>query len=427
MLTAVFGEKIGQLGSKAVPVVGWVLFAAQIVHTAAKIGPTLRIMGYAANAAAAVQLWSAYSSVAAETKSGHVDGTELGSFNEALSTNLTGSKNDRADATTTPLYGLIFGTHVIGSKSPYTCEGGTKVTSGSTCPNEKLDRGNAVTNQLSSIVDSVPGLVGLADVINLVNDLIGDLTSGAFDIACNLTDPPCKSVVNAAGSKIAQLTTWFAEVLVPSPITKEMSGGRIFDMMAAGADVAANSACRILLGCTLLTKQQVADIRNQELTQEKTAFESRPMFARIFSTDTPYSLVSRLAIAMPSDMLTGVSNAFTSIASDPLGHLASSFSSIFASDKAFAAPTPFDDPFGVLQYGYPAPPTDDSENYWNQKCQGDYKTPWLSAQQESPNTGEPVATTTNRCMLIENALQGAGGAFDASLLPSNSLTPDPAQ
>jgi hypothetical protein len=109
--------------------------------------------------------------------------------------------------------------------------------------------------------------------------------------------------------------------------------------------------------------------------------------------------------------------------SNPFGAITGEFSNIFAGNKAFAA-GPIDDPFGVIQMGYPSIPSD-PETYWDQHCQGDFTTPWLNSQQQDPNTGEPVPTSTNPCLLIQGFMQSAGASLDTSLLPASSLNADP--
>ncbi|HEU4966798.1 MAG TPA: hypothetical protein VFT53_04935 [Candidatus Saccharimonadales bacterium] len=432
VLTAVFGENIGKLGTKAVPIVGWVLLAAQVISLADKLGPMVRWMGYAINAAAAVNMYMTYSTVSSETKSGHMDSVELGSFVQSLTTNMSGSANNQVDATATPLYGALLGGGAPGA-SNYTCNDGSSVQNGQVvCPEEKLDRGNGITDAITNIVNFVPGLTGLAHIINWVNDLIGSITGAVMEGACNtvLNIPPnspgsCPNVVKQAGQYVGQFVNWFIGVLLPSPFSQDMSGGRSFDMITAGADVAANKTCQVQLGCAKLTNQQIADIRSTAAAEDQAMFDRQPIFARMFSTTSPYSLVSRLAVAMPGTMPQAAIR-LGALIDNPIKTLASAFGNVFATNKAFAAPGPMDDPFGVVQYGYmPNQIPNDPETYYNTHCTDQTNVDWMTSLPQDPNTGEPLATTTNACLLIESAQQAAGSMFDSSLAPQGAINPDP--
>lgn len=431
VLTTVFGEQIGRLGVKAVPVVGWVLLAAQVISLADKLGPTVRWMGYAINAAAAAKLYATYSTVSAETMSGHIDAAELGSFVDSLSTNMSGSPNNQVDATTTPLYGALFGD--AASTTKYTCNDGNPVPQGQViCPEEKLDRGNDIADRITSIVNFVPGLTSLAHIINWANDIIGAVTGTVLETACNtiLNVPPgapasCPNTVKQAGQYVGQFTNWFTNILLPSPFTTDMSGGRTFDMVIAGADVTANKSCQVQLGCAKLSDQQIADIRSKAVAAEKEAFDQQPVFARMFSTSSPYSLVSRLAVAMPSS-LPQASSCLVSMIANPLRTLGSVFGNIFGGSRIFAAPAPMADPFGVVQYGYlPSQIPDDPQAYYTAHCTDQTDIDWMASLPQDQGTGEPLATTPNPCLLIKDTLSATGSLFDSSLAPQGASNPDP--
>jgi hypothetical protein len=446
-----------EAAGSAIPGVGWVILLAQVISAAGNAGNVYTALRYAIVAEAAVQLYSMYNTVASEIKSGHVDPTEVGSFTNALGTNLSGNSTDQLDATQTPLYQNLYGSTQGGgtpTSSTYKCNNGSSVPAGKlVCPEESLTANSGVLSGLSNTINTIPGLTGLASVISsifngaiggllshipVVSGLVGTISGAIIDIVKAI--PGVSGLISLAEQSASKLI----DGLIQSPFTNNMSGGRTFDMMAAGADVSYNQSCRVQLGCAQLTNQQVATIRNQQLNEEKTAFDSQSMFARIFSTTSPYSLVSQLAMALPTNVPTAINNTLASIVSDPLGKLGSVFSSIFASDKAFAAVPNQPDPFGVVQYGYTQVPTD-PETYWDDYCQPqdpDQTDPSLvanqteanwengtdgyQAQQPDPSTGEPLVTTTDPCLLIESAVQSNGAMFDTSLAPPNSLTPDPA-
>ena len=430
-LASVFGEETAKLGTKAIPIVGWVLLAAQIISIADKVGPTIRIMSYATTAAAAVHLYMMYRTVDSEMKSGHVDPTELGSFTQALSTNMSGSSTDQVDMTDTPLYGALFGGNTDPSKSKYRCNDGSQIPEGQlVCPEEKLDRGSGVTDAISSIANIVPGLTALAHIVDVVNAGVGWLTGHTFDLACNtlFNIPPggfasCPKTVQRAGAYVTQFSNWFINQLVPSPFTNDMSGGRTGDMLAAGADVAYNKDCQVNYGCAKLTNQQVADIRNQMLSDQKTSFEGQPMLARLFSTSSPYSLISQLAVSMPGSLTIAANDLATTI-SAPVSTVSSMLTNVFAGSRVFAAQQPIDDPFGVVQYGYTADQIpSDPETYWNVHCQGDFRTQFFNGATEDTNTGEALNATPEPCLLIQSMSQATGTLFNPALAPADTLNP----
>jgi hypothetical protein len=441
-------ESAAAAGEAAVPIVGWVLLGAKVEADLARIGPALRVLGYASSAAAAVSMWSTYSSVASEMKSGHTDSTEVGTFTQSLDSNINPNSRDDSDATSTPFYNELYGDGSSNANSSYRCNDGNKVPAGQVvCPEEQLDSGNRVANSISYWTN-IPVITGAADFVNTVfnNGILQPVFSvlvDTFGLACHAI-PGCESAMSALQQGFGQIISWLAGKLIASPFTgpdaqpnnPDISGGRTFDMMAAGADVSYNTSCRVQLGCQALSPQQVATIRNQQLDNEKAQFDSQPFFARMFSTSSPYSLVSRLAVAIPStNPLTAFGQWFSDFISNPFSQIATVFSSVFASDKAFAATPAAPDPFGVVQYGYLASDpvftnstfANDPETYWQQNCQNNATTlSWINNQNDvDPDTGESEPTTTEPCLLIQSSVQSAGVLFDTSLAPPNSLNPDP--
>src|SRR5213079_3294568 len=101
--------------------------------------------------------------------------------------------------------------------------------------------------------------------------------------------------------------------VVPNPFGTNMSGGRTFDMMAAGSDVSGNDYAHTGLGGRQLNDQQVAETINQQQEQAKQGFDRQSLFARMFSTDSQYSLVSKLALAMPLSRQAVIQNGFASL------------------------------------------------------------------------------------------------------------------
>jgi len=464
----------GEATAKAVPVVGWVLLIARVINSVQTIGPTIRYLSYAANAAAAAQLFTMYQTVASESKSGQIDATQLGSFNTALDTNLSGAASDQASATQTPLYQSLMSNTNTGSQTSflgslaggsafadstsntkaYTCDDGNPVPSGQiVCDEEKLDRGNSFATKLSdsmhSITSKIPGFNTLLKVVNTVGNAVGSVFGKVFSGACSAADDaipfasPCHDALNAISAQAAKFMNWLIQKLVSSPISDNMSGGRIFDMMAAGADTVYNSSCQENLGCAHVDDATAINIQNSYLQQQKDTFSHQSLFARMFSTDTPYSLVSQVALAMPGSLSGAGNQLASSLTSNPFGVFSRFFSGIFSPSHASAALS--QDPFGVPQAAYtPDQIPKNPSKFWNDNCingpEG-WDSPddtngseldvsqWINNPDnasQDPNTGMVLFKKPNRCMLIVASLQSSGGAFDSSLIPDQNTSSDTA-
>jgi len=448
-------QAAGDAAADSVPGLGWVLAIAQVINTIHNAAQSYTKIRYAVTAAAAVKLFMSYSSVSSEIQSGHVDPTEVGSFTNSLGTNISGSNTDQLDASQAPLYQYL-NNGTMNNKLPtnpaYKCANGDPVPSGQlVCQEESLTANNGVLGSLDSVVSAVPGLTTVAGAISFISGIItGSITSipgvgwvvGELgSIAGGLLNALCTTNLGCVLLK-NEVASWVPTIIghiVQTPFTDNMDGGRTYDMMAAGADVSNNDSCREQLGCARLTTQQAATIQNQQLTSEKMSFDNQSMFARVFDTSSPFSLVSKLAAVMPTNIPVAINNTASSILSNPLGTIASVFSNIFTSDKAFAAIPAQPDPFGVIQYGYePSQIPSDPENYWNANCQTQdpgqtnldtltsvIQMNWENTQQQDQTTGESVATTPSPCLLILSTIQSDGAMFDTSLAPAGSLNPDP--
>jgi len=441
---------------KAVPYVGWVFAGADVINVLNHAGPAIKKLSYATNAAASVQLFMTYSTYADEIHTGEVDPRVVGSFNDSLGsgnkgTDVDPAKGGTANAEITPLYqdimnnkqsrarnitlndGLFKSASAaapytsVYPKGSYTCDGDKPVPEGKkVCDEEVLGKGSTVADDVSAAFDQ-PGMAELsflAEQVGKVSGVVGDVANKILQKIPG---------VEAAGDKMAELINPIMENLInkviPDPFGTSMSGGRTFNMMAAGADVAGNEYAQNGLGGQKLTNEEVAQIRNEQLQNKDQEFARKSFYARTFDTDSDQSMVSRVAIAMPFGKQSQMQSGFASLA-NPLKTVSSGLASMF-SGRAFAEVDVQDDPFGVVQYGYPEGTIpDDAEAYWDANCVDDgvkgYKNDnsWYQAAADSEpdeKTGMPVNTTTNPCMLIKAATGALGGAYDQSNLTEEDL------
>ena len=455
-------EKVGlsEVSSQladAAPVVGWINFGSTLIASADKIGPAIKKISYASNAAAAVSIYMTYRTYADEIHTGNVDPTEVGSFINTLSDGVSANTTDSqvggtAAAEETPLYGYLMGSNSINTpttvssiayprayaasstpiNSNYKCADTNQVPSGKlVCSEEILGQGSAAADNVHSFF-ALPGISIIRDVATAIHGFtsgISTIIGKAFSLLPGF-NTITGLINNALGPVISKVVT----VLIPSPFSSNMSGGRTFDMMAAGADVAGNDVSHTTIGGKKLSSAEVASIVNEQTSSTKQSFLNKSFFARTFDTSSPYSLVSRVAMAVPLSFQKNIGNTFASLISSPFSSLFHGFGSVFTNINASAAASAGDDPFKIVQYGYTSSDLaniGDPETYWDANCTNDaakgYQkdNSWNIAAQNidnvDPNTGSFVNKGTNPCLLIKTVVGSAGAVFDTSLLSSGGL------
>ena len=485
IVTELAGKGAGQAAGKAVPLVGQINLVAEIVQFAAHAGPKVRALGYIINSASAVATWGMYSSLASEIHTGHVTAAEVGSFTSALGPASKSQVDDTtnsliggtAGAEQSPLYSNLLGgspapktatvsptiadallspkifaasTSTTDETSQYMCNDGKPVPSGQlVCNEENFAAGNGIANAISEWFKTGAGaaIKTIADiwtnsigaVISGAQDIVGffaNKLTGVADTACSLPTAAqfafgpilplycqTKGLISKAINPIVEAVVNY---LIPQTVGLNMSGGRTFNSIAAGADVAGNDNAHSTLGGQALTTQQTAKIMNDEYNQELSDFNQQPFMAKIFNTDSRFSLVSSVAMSIPFNSFGAtVQDTISSFISNPFNKLSSSFSSIINPRKAFAAPSFQGDPFGITQYGYPdGSIPDDPQQYWDDNCSDNaaqaYRkdNSWNDAAISSidPNTQQGVNNTVNACLLIKSTAGAAGAVYDTSLL-----------
>lgn len=463
LLEKILGKELPELDVPGLGEVQAVSFLATVLHSISNAPKTIRRLTYIADAAAAVSLYMEYTTIVSEMHTGNVDAASIGSFITSLSSgnqcppsSLMGACDPSqqlggtASAEQTPLYSnLMEGTNNPQPSQTYTCNNGQPVPSGQlVCPEEQLGQSNSAINDISSAVND-SGLGPVAGDINTffndtgVNSLL-NLSGYAFTEALDLLKiiPGIGSAINdlehLASNLIGKLFKFLLNELVPNPFGPDMSGGRTFDEIAAGADVAGNNYAHTGLGGQMLNPQQVATIQNNQNQIAIEQFQQMPLFARIFSTSTPYSLISKIAIAMPFSIQSFVNDAFVNYLQDPFKTIVSDFGTIISSKvNAQAAAQP--DPFGVVQYGYTQQDLDALNNYpggpsayWDANCTNNPQTAYQknntwnsSATDIGASQGDLsesyVNTTTNPCLLIMSTVGSAGGLYNTNLLTPADL------
>lgn len=449
-----------------IPIAGWINMASQIVYGLDDSAGTLKKLRYVVNGTAAVSLYMMYRTYADEIHTGNVTATEVGSMVDSLGPGNNGNNNDlivggTASAESTPLYqSLIDNKTTVSSPSNYTCNDGKTLqaetfSSGTNqaekliCPEESLGGGNSYANSIHSFLN-LPGMNIITDLAKawkytfgylfkaagaIIGSVFSNIAKG-LDAACNVSSwllPGYCQAKDLATKEISKLTEGVTKWLIPNPFSTNMSGGRTFDMMAAGADVAGNDFAHTGLGGKALTATQTTDIINQQQQQARQELSHESLFAQMFSTGNQYSLISRIAMKVPLVSWHNLPKTlFASFLKNPFSALSKNFAAIL-SGKTDAATTQ-NDPFDVTQYGYTKSDLDkigDPEAYWDKYCTDDasqgyqvgnsWNSAAAAAKNTDQNTGMSTNDTVNPCMLIKATVGSAGGYYDTSLLTQDDL------
>lgn len=451
LFTALFQKE----SSAEVPGVGEIQTAGMIsslIQGLQNAPKTIKRLTYLATSAEAVSLFTNYMTIADEIHTGNVNSQEVGSFlnslgsgNQCISAlegkcNPSNQLGGTASAEQTPLYSsLIDNSTNPGGSSTYTCRNGKPVPSGSlVCPEENMAGSNSTINDFSNVINQ-SGLGPIADVfnntighlVNGFNGIIGGISGPLLSVLGKL--PPVKAVINTISSHLSSIAKSLFNYLIPSPIGADMSGGRTFDMMAAGADVSGNSFAHNGIGGQMLNSQQVATIQNNQKKLAEAQFAQEPLLYRLFSTSSSYSLISRFAMNIPITSLKSTYQDLVHYITNPISGMMGNIGSILDGKINADAPAQ-NDPFGVVQYGYTQSDLNaigDPETYWNNNCNnnpsdgyqnGDiYNNAASNTVSGDPN-GSFINQTTDPCELIMATVGSDGATFNSSLLTQDEQT-----
>lgn len=458
------GEVTGKILAADIPYIGEIYLAGQMITAIDKGGPIIAKYSYLTDAAAMASVFAMYRIYADEIKNGSVDATMVGSFNDSFGSgpqcpdgggfdkNSKCSNGEEqlggtAQAEETPLYNYLtsgdsktttlsnlisakaYASSAVEPSPDYICQDGKPVPVGRLICNEEFPNQPNRLQPAHDFLHSNPIISATTETFETFTNIANAASSlvckigicDAFALALGTIGNLAKNIPGV-DQLLGALTTAVKDyVLPPSPMGTANSGGRTFNMVAGGGDIVANDLGHNGIGGQLLTNDEVVQIRNQYLAEAKQEFDSQPFLSRMFDKNSQYSLVSKLAMAMPTN--TGqLGSSLASLVRNPIGALANL--PIPLTSKAFAASgsSLAADPFGIAQYGYRNDDpifSQDPEQYWDTNCADGAKTlEWnkQATQNLDPNNYTPVNTTTNGCLLIEAAASSAGGAFTDDVL-----------
>jgi hypothetical protein len=434
------GETSAKLTLKAIPIVGWVDLAARIVKAGENAGPALKKLGYVTLAQTAVSTYMMYRVSADELKAGQADITEIGSFNEALDASPTNDQGGMAGEDS-PVFDAINGSgqntlaaallptaSAAGTVGPYGCNDGQPLDSKEVaCPEEKVGAGSwagTVANYSTALAKSplykVQGIT--ADIwlstIGKVFDLIGKGVGYLTEKILGALIPQIikDKIAEVSKSIVATIVEW----IIPSPITDHTSGARLVQIAAIGADISANEAVHYGMGGRSFSDAETLAMRQEQENLQESEFNNRSFFARMFSTDSPRSFITKLAVATPHNF-TQFSTSVTSVLSNPLRTIGNSFAALIPNKSAGAAV--ITNPFGVTQYGW----SDEdiaavgfADDYWDANCKDieAFNVAWGEKAVENADNGMFDNATTNPCLMIQAGVGMAGGRYNEKLIPA---------
>ncbi len=436
------GETTTKLGLKAIPIVGWIDLAARIIEAGSNAGPALRKLTYVTYAQTAVSTYMMYRVTADELKAGKADVTEIGSFSEALDASPTADQGGMAGEDS-PVFDAINGSSqntlaaallpsaaAAEAVGPYTCNDGQPLDIRDVaCPEEKVGAeswagtaakyGTALANSPLYKVQGIAADLWLATV-GKVFDLIGQ---GLGYLTEKILGAIIPQIIK---DKIAEVSKAimgaFVGWIIPSPLTDNTSGARLTQIAAAGADFSANDFVHLGMGGRALSDAETMAIREDQAGLQESDFSNKSLFARMFSTDSPRSFVSQVAVATPHNF-TQFSSSVTSALSNPLRTISNSFAALIPNKSASA--DFIQNPFGITQYGWTDKDIDAvgfADEYWNTNCKDitAFNKAWGEKAVENTESGMFDNSTTNPCLMLQAGVGMAGGRYNEKLIATSA-------
>lgn len=437
------GQAAGQAAEKAIPIIGWAILIAQIIDLAAKAGPMVRHLAFAANVATAIEYANSYVTVRDELRTGNPDPIEVASFTEALSSNLTGSSDDRVDATMSRNYGkIVEGTPASGAQSAsisnlffgkaeaaaaqpkLKCPDGSYMPDNAdVCPQLIFDSGNKTLSAISDWINSIPVLPQVAHIIATLGNIVGEATGWVFQKLCDAQPfDACNKGMQQIGQWISPLFEKIGKWLIVSVLGGSMDGAYGVDLLAGGSKASYMKVNRDQLGAPAAGRATVSALQNEMKQRRIDEFHHMNMFARMFDTNNSYSLISQLAVQMPGNLQMVGTDQIASFLTNPFGRFISLMGNAFHPASAMAlqrdpnAPDPFHLPDFAWTHG--AVPPHPGQAWQDNHCDDPNQVAdWMNRGTQNPNTGEMTTTEGNPCMLIKATAISLAGKDDPSLLP----------
>jgi len=428
-------EASKQITSKAVPIIGWAVLAAQVIDFVSHANPKQKALQFMLTVQAGVAMYALYQSAADETRSGNMDTETLQGLSLLLSDEVADTNGNHSNAEDTPYYQRVingdFPTSLETSLSnkAYAAESFSSTTrmrcndnkpppvDPGVCKEEDPDATSAFGEVLGDVSQAIPAPV--AQLASMVSGGVDKLSGWVFGPITEVAQhiPGVQQIASNIGDWVSYATgplmEFFQSKILLSPLAVFMSGGRTGTLVFMGAVQSASEFSQHMLGGRVLSLDELYSVTQSELSEQKDEFASLPLKDRLFSTDTPYSLASRAALSINPRVGSSLRDNFAGMLANPFGKLASGVTGMFSSRQTFAGNRQQLYP-GIEMSGYM--PEDlkglgDPADYWDKNCaDGTKTTAWNNSVVPNPNTFTPENHTVNLCLLIQSST-GAYGAM----------------
>lgn len=294
---------LGKLGSKAIPIVGWIDLAATLDHIVweatnndyfAKIPAYFRGLQYA-------QMYGEWS--------GYSDQQKMGALDHAIAAPLA---NQLDGAEESQAFSYIQGDPTKGEPIKL------KVNS-----NNKTEFLEYVKTYRSTVgyIPGTPGgqtshwvmnawyeTIGGGGALGWISGKLGEFTGW---IADKFTPDSFQDwIMKYLEKGLGKMMDFFGLSIDPMD-----AGPDLFNDLHAGATVSSNDFCQNELGCRKLTPEQTATINATIAAERDSELKQKSLAYQLFSPDSTKSVTTRLAISMPSPNTANIGSITTKLAS----------------------------------------------------------------------------------------------------------------
>ncbi len=430
-------EVVDKALGKIVPVtgvIGWIDFGARLVAGAEKAGPALKTMNRVMQTTSAAAVASYFYTVGDEGKTGNIDPEMMASAAAAFDENPANDQGGGA-AEAHPAFdsvnnrGGVYTASIINAFMPKALAAETRTVTAHTC----YEGGSSAQGSKFCAEETVGVLSSIGKILENVskafNNPIGFLPSFAANLYLSTLGKLVDFINAVTGAlnpiNLEQIVGWMATKVMPllvvNGFTEKMSGGRTWAMGTVGSAEIGNYDAHYGLGGRVLSPSETATIMQRQLDDRQAAFESRPLYARLFDTNEAQSLISQTAMSLPSG--SGRLAQTVSSFANPFTTFSTTLGSVF-STKQVRADASLHQDIGIKPVGYGSDDsrdpvmTADPEKYWEERncVDPNNKKAWGEKAYIDPETGMPEHRETNGCMLLRRGISNGGGNFDRKLL-----------
>ncbi len=328
---------VGKLGTKAIPIIGWIDLIATLDHFAHEAGDNDYI-----GKIAAYYKGAAYAAIYAEW-SGYSSQVQLGALDPEYAGVLADELNDAEKAQAfqaimgdsskgEPIETLVNSDKPSGAKKLY-----------DSILNGPLGFSNKYIGHpiLNAYYETIGGGGFLGWVAGGLGNLLGSIFSPITGILGDLTPDSVKDLASDAVAKLGP----FILKTFGLTIDEFDKGPKLMNNIMGGGVVSSNEYCKEI-GCRRLSSEQTY-LQNKSIAVERAAdTREKGVFYAMFNTDQPTSLTNQLAYSMPTSVESGVSSLARTISSVP-SRLASFIVPRSQADKVVS----YEGLYGVAPYG----------------------------------------------------------------------------